>query len=345
MASNGSSGNARPQNNTTTTNNAVGLRKGRRRERLGPRNVHPTIKRRWTPKEGPASGEEAAAAETVTTATIQIPGGGELTAIFQLHTLSVTHERLALKVATTSLRNRFASLKKERAEGTKVATNRFASLKKRGRLETSEEDDAEANKKHRKKRGRDATVIYQWNCRGIRNKEAELLLHIDGQENKPDIIALQETNGKPRLPGYVSYTDPTENGTAVLVRSNGRCEYTLVEIYAREIANSGNVFAMSGYCGPSQRQYEYDHIVIQAKGLAGTRPLLILGDFNAPHPTGKSLAKAMEDNEMALLNEPHVPTRRGNCAARDTTPDLSWFSAHETSPGGAKKRTWGLTRP
>lgn len=200
------------------------------------------------------------------------------------------------------------------------------------------------SKKH-KKTGGETTVIYQWNCRGIRNKEAELMLYIDGQDNKPDVIALQETNGKPRLPGYVTYTDPTENGTAVLVRSNvaatqhvtaqGGCEHTLVEIHAREIGSAGNLFVMSAYCRPSQRQYEFDRIVSQAKGLAGTRPLLILGDFNAPHTTwgykfqskrGKALAKAMEDHEIALLNEPDVTTRRGNSAARDTTPDLSWLS-------------------
>ncbi|XP_075534946.1 uncharacterized protein LOC142570447 [Dermacentor variabilis] len=83
------------------------------------------------------------------------------------------------------------------------------------------------------------------------------------------------------------------------------------------------------------KHYEFDRIVNQAKGLAGTRPLLILGDFNAPHTTWgyrfqskrrKALAKAMEDHETALLNEPDVTTRRGNSAARDTTPDLSWLS-------------------
>lgn len=132
---------------------------------------------------------------------------------------------------------------------------------------------------------------------------------------------------------------------AVLVRSNvaatqhvtaqGGCEHTLVEIHAREIGSSGNLFVMSAYCRLSQGQYEFDRIVSQAKGVAGTRPLLILGDFNAPHTTwgykfqskrGKALTKAMEDHEMALLNEPDVTTRRGNIAARDTTPDLSWLS-------------------
>lgn len=194
LASNGSSGNARPQNNTTATNNAGGLRKVARRDppspclgrtagAAGSTQRASNNQEAMDAEEGPASGEEAAAAETATTATTEIPRGGELTAILsaitqindrlgkmdarledverQLHTLSGKHERLALKVATTSVRNRFASLKKERAEGIKVATtsakNRFASLKKeraerikdaiakrRGRLETSEEDDAEA---------------------------------------------------------------------------------------------------------------------------------------------------------------------------------------------------------
>ncbi|KAL1483400.1 hypothetical protein MTO96_033224 [Rhipicephalus appendiculatus] len=34
----------------------------------------------------------------------------------------------------------------------------------------------------------------------------------------------------------------------------------------------------------------------------------------------------MEGHEMALLNEPDVTTRRGNSAARDPTPDLTWSS-------------------
>ncbi|KAL1454755.1 hypothetical protein MTO96_043675 [Rhipicephalus appendiculatus] len=42
----------------------------------------------------------------------------------------------------------------------------------------------------------------------------------------------------------------------------------------------------------------------------------------------------MEDHEMALLNEPDVTTRRGNSAARDTTPDL-------TRSSGTLDVTWG----
>ncbi|KAL3247565.1 hypothetical protein MRX96_056992 [Rhipicephalus microplus] len=119
------------------------------------------------------------------------------------------------------------------------------------------------------------------------------------------------------------------------VTTQGGCEHTLVEIHSREIGSSGDLFVMSVYCRPSQRQYVFDCIVSQVKGLAGTRPLLILGDFNAPHTTcgykfqskrGKALAKLMEDHEMALLNEPNVTTRRGNSVTRDTTLDLTWLS-------------------
>ncbi|KAH7953247.1 hypothetical protein HPB49_006457 [Dermacentor silvarum] len=74
---------------------------------------------------------------------------------------------------------------------------------------------------------------------------------------------------------------------------------------------------------------------MDAKKLAGNRPLLILCDFNAPHTLwgykfqskrGKALVKTMEDLDVSLLHEPGVTTRRGNSVSRDTTPDLSRLS-------------------
>lgn len=62
-------------------------------------------------------------------------------------------------------------------------------------------------------------------------------------ENQPAIIALQETNGRPKIPGYVTYTDPTGMGTAILVENHvaatqhvtaqAGCEHTLIEVHAR----------------------------------------------------------------------------------------------------------------
>ncbi|KAH9382921.1 hypothetical protein HPB48_023551 [Haemaphysalis longicornis] len=103
-------------------------------------------------------------------------------------------------------------------------------------------------------------IFYQCNCRGIKNKSAELQLHIESHGQKPDVIALQETRGRPRIPGYVTYADPSEEGTAVLARSNVAgtqhltaqkgCEHTLVDIHARTIGSGGNLFVMSAYCRP-----------------------------------------------------------------------------------------------
>lgn len=89
------------------------------------------------------------------------------------------------------------------------------------------------------------------------------------------------------------------------------------------------------YYRPSQRQHDCDRTVSGAKKLAGNRPLLVPGDFNAPHTLwgykfiskkGKDLVRAMEDQDLVLLNEQGVVMRKGNSVARDTTPDLSWLA-------------------
>ncbi|XP_077552083.1 uncharacterized protein LOC144166431 [Haemaphysalis longicornis] len=132
---------------------------------------------------------------------------------------------------------------------------------------------------------------------------------------------------------------------AFLVRSNVAatqhltaqkgCEHTLVEMHTRTIGSGGNLFVMSAYCRPSSRDLDFDETVGQAKQLAGNRPLLVLGDLNAPHTTwgykfqskrGKALAKTMEDLELALLNEPGAATRRGTGTNGDTVPDLLWLA-------------------
>lgn len=104
---------------------------------------------------------ETAAAAPQTSQQQQPPQRGELAAILaannrineklgnidaslealegQLNVLSVKHERLAAKVATITLKNMFAELKKERANEIKESI-----AYRRGLIETSEEDDVEA---------------------------------------------------------------------------------------------------------------------------------------------------------------------------------------------------------
>ncbi|XP_070377085.1 uncharacterized protein [Dermacentor albipictus] len=75
---------------------------------------------------------------------------------------------------------------------------------------------------------------------------------------------------------------------------------------------------------------------------AASSPLLICGDFNAPHtqwgygadsPKGKSLAGLMDELGLTVLNEPASHTRIGQGVCRDTSPDLSVWS-------GAGVVTW-----
>ncbi|KAH7983306.1 hypothetical protein HPB52_010736 [Rhipicephalus sanguineus] len=215
--------------------------------------------------ENRASGEEAATAETATAATTQIPREGDLAAILaaiiQINgrlgsmnaRLEAVESQLATKVASTSVRNRFPSLKKKKEWAERI---KDAIAKRRGRLEMSGKDDAETEKQTGNQDSRGTTLL-----------------------------------------------------TLTPRRTERRCSY----------AAPWRLLSMS------RRR--------AGEGLAGSRPLLILCDFNAPHTTWgykfqserrKALAKAMEDHEMALLNEPDVTTRRGNSAARDTTPDLTW---------------------
>ncbi|KAH9365979.1 hypothetical protein HPB48_015756 [Haemaphysalis longicornis] len=81
------------------------------------------------------------------------------------------------------------------------------------------------------------------------------------------------------------------------------------------------------------------------------KALLILGDFNAPLTTwvykfpskrGRALGKAMEDQEMALLNKRGVAPGRGNSASRDTVPDMSRLAGSLDGTWPNKKIDVGL---
>ncbi|KAH9378861.1 hypothetical protein HPB48_022742 [Haemaphysalis longicornis] len=75
--------------------------------------------------------------------------------------------------------------------------------------------------------------------------------------------------------------------------------------------------------------------LFEALQLAGSSPLLILGDLNALHKLwgytynskggGKSTL-CRESPNLTLLNDAHTPTRTGNSVSPDTCPDLSLLS-------------------
>ncbi|KAL1476385.1 hypothetical protein MTO96_036545 [Rhipicephalus appendiculatus] len=157
----GSSANAGPQGGNNTEENDGGKRKAPRRDppstRLG-RAAGTTRPTQQAPSNQEAmDAEESAVNRETSTATAQIPKGGELPAILtaitqinktlsaidarfealegQVRTLSIKHERLATRVVTNTVRNRFTSLKKKRSEKLKEAI-----AHRRGRTEASEDD-------------------------------------------------------------------------------------------------------------------------------------------------------------------------------------------------------------
>ncbi|KAH7974247.1 hypothetical protein HPB49_012727 [Dermacentor silvarum] len=162
-------------------------------------------------------------------------------------------------------------------------------------------------------------MILQWNCRDFRNKAGELQQQVDSLENKPDVIVLQEINQRTRFPGYVTYVDRTEKGTAALVRNCIAAtqhltaqlgyEHTLVELHSRGIGNTENVFVLNMYCRPTEKGMDMAGTVQDAVNKAGSRPLLVLGDFNAAHTTWGY--------------RPTTPPAWARARARNTTPDLS----------------------
>lgn len=70
--------------------------------------------------------------------------------------------------------------------------------------------------------------IWQWNCRGFKNKRGNLQQYINLlTPNNPDVIALQETNGQAKLPGFSPYSSTPSSvyrtkrmGVTTLIRRN-----------------------------------------------------------------------------------------------------------------------------
>lgn len=49
-------------------------------------------------------------------------------------------------------------------------------------------------------------TVWQWNCRGFRNKKASVKQFIKSRQKAPDVIILQELmEDTPTLPGYKSH--------------------------------------------------------------------------------------------------------------------------------------------
>lgn len=81
-------------------------------------------------------------------------------------------------------------------------------------------------------------------------------------------------------------------------------------------------------------------LLSRAAARAGISPLVVAGDFNAPHQAwgylrssrkGEDLWQAAANLNLTLVTDPAFPTRMGNSCTRDTTPDLTFVKNVESA--------------
>ncbi|KAG0413255.1 hypothetical protein HPB47_009590 [Ixodes persulcatus] len=117
----------------------------------------------------------------------------------------------------------------------------------------------------------------------------------------------------------------------------------LVEIIPRH-RTQNSFFVFNGYSSPREKvagghRLAKDWDIAISK--AGPSPLVVVGDFNAPHPDwgykyispkGNFLRNKIQSLNLNLLNDFTHPTRVGNSICSDTSPDLSMcLNAHNPS--------------
>lgn len=186
--------------------------------------------------------------------------------------------------------------------------------------------------------------IWQWNCRSFRRKRGNIAQFIHAQTHTPDILALQETYIEPKLTGYNTFAykehhnGPIKTATLVSKRltaidhtlSSERIPHVLIEIIPVD-RKEPSFFVLNIYSAPKERADCFDGLFKHALKEAKQR-LLIVGDFNAAHPTwgyktanpkGRRLALTIAQLGFTILTDAVHTTRIGNSVCRDTCPDLT----------------------
>ncbi|KAL3220381.1 hypothetical protein MRX96_050407 [Rhipicephalus microplus] len=173
-----------------------------------------------------------------------------------------------------------------------------------------------------------------------------------GEYEAPVAAGFKQPFDRAQLPGYVACGSPCEftrkdikvctlvkRGTAFIDPSLDISEeldinHNLIEVMPCIGNRKTGLFVLSVCSPPSKRDltHNFGALFREAMAKAASSPLLICGDFNAPHtqsgygadsPKGKRLAELMDEIGLVLLNEPASHTRIGQAACRDTSPDLS----------------------
>ncbi|KAM7301181.1 uncharacterized protein ISCGN_016721 [Ixodes scapularis] len=196
---------------------------------------------------------------------------------------------------------------------------------------------------------------------GKPRKRGNIQQFVRSREKKPYVILLQETNAPVQLAGYKAAAGTSEGqrkrrgravaagrrgrraplsspapppppppAAAVLVRRNVTVAQRELQgvkvphVFVELIPRSGQGwFVLNVYSKPSL-QHRFGELFRRARAVAGDGPLLIAGDFNAPHaawgygretPKGKRLWEDSQDQGLEFIVNPADPTRRGNSAS------------------------------
>lgn len=196
--------------------------------------------------------------------------------------------------------------------------------------------------------------IWQWNCRGIASKKAVLLQMVKSETEKPHVILLQETLiTELALTGYKAEAHRNEQGRGVAILIGKKIPYirheirntacylehlTIAIIPNDHVGNKESIFLTNLYSSPKDTRQAFRGILGKIARLAKDSPLIVGGDFNAPHQAwgyaypsskGDRLHTTASDLDFTLITDPETPTRCGTSTCRDTTPDLTFVRGVE----------------
>ena len=187
-------------------------------------------------------------------------------------------------------------------------------------------------------------LLMQWNLNGFYNKLIDLKLFVNNE--KPNIICLQETNLKPnhnaKIKNYSGFfkerqTNPNRasGGVAILVKTNiktsqisinSELEVIAIRVYLNQEITICNIYL------PDSMTFLYQQIINIIKQLPS--PYIIVGDFNSRNsnwgcnhtdPRGKIIEKILENENITLLNNGAF-TRHNSANGSFSAIDLSLAS-------------------
>ncbi|KAH7968942.1 hypothetical protein HPB52_012927 [Rhipicephalus sanguineus] len=181
-------------------------------------------------------------------------------------------------------------------------------------------------------------VVWQWNCKGFRQKRSSLQQYVATSTNPHDVILLQEPKCTPSLSGYNTLLGSSplvgalvsKHVTSGVPATSSEIPHQIIEIITQG-SHSRSLFIFNVYSCPRSRTHCF-HRLITEFGNCG-RVYVVCGDFNAPHPVWAYVQPQAKETRLwngicsmryTLLTDPERPTRTGNSRSRDTCPDLTF---------------------